>query len=128
MLWKMMVAAPTPDELDQLHDLLDPIPASFIGKSAIHVATVIHSHQPWMDRRVPAQSQWEKTLGDHAVEVNQNLDRGDIRSIRLHTTSRGEKVRWWLNSAVSFFFPYRTYALTLAHSHKNALLYKHATK
>jgi hypothetical protein len=110
----MLVTAPTSKELDQLHDLLDPIPSSFMGKSANHIATMMHSHQPWMDRRFPAQSQWEKTLGDHAVNVNPNLDREDIRSLRLHITSRGETVRWWLNSAVSIFFPPRTCALSFA--------------
>ncbi len=73
-IWKLWAADPPPDEVNALHDILDPLPPILMGKNAKQISSLLHSHQEWMDHRLPSQIQWERTLPDSRIQVNSNLD------------------------------------------------------
>ncbi len=93
---------PNPTDVESLQAILDPVPPIYHGKSAKEMTALMHLRQDWMDHHLPPQYQAEMTLPDHDACVNsRRLEKKDIRSLRVYTTNRGEKVRWWLTTAVS---------------------------
>ena len=96
-IWATFESHPSVDRMEALLSIWDALPPSLTGKNAADIKSAIFSDNG------NAIINLEATLDDWDKNESEFACRRDIRTLRIHVTSRGETVKWWLNGGVRGF-------------------------
>ena len=98
-LWATFVSQPGEDDLEPLLRIWDNLPPPLRGKNADEIRALLFSFAGG-DGHLSPQSQLERLLPDWNSTVGVNANAADLRTLRIHTTTRATTVKWWLNDGV----------------------------
>jgi len=98
-LWATFSSQPGEEDLEPLLRIWDNLPPPLRGKSADEIKALLFSFNGG-DEHISPQSQLERLLPDWSATVGVNAIAADIRTLRIHTTTRATTVKWWLNDGV----------------------------
>jgi len=93
-IWATFESDPSVDRMEPLLSIWDALPPSLTGKNAADIKSAIFSDNG------NAIITLESTLDDWDKNESEFACRRDIHTLRIHATSRGETVKWWLNGGV----------------------------
>jgi hypothetical protein len=93
-IWATFESDPSVERMEPLLSIWDALPPSLTGKNAADIKSAIFSDNG------NAIITLESTLDDWDKNESEFACRRDIRTLRIHVTSRGETVKWWLNGRV----------------------------
>jgi len=96
-IWATFESPPSVESMEPLLSIWDALPPSLTGKNAADIKSTIFSDNG------NAIITLESTLDDWDKNESAFACRRDIRTLRIHTTTRGETVQWWLNGGVHSF-------------------------
>ena len=93
-IWATFESHPSDERMEHLLSIWDALPPSLTGKNAADIKSAIFSDNGGAIITLESTlHDWDKNESDFAC-------RRDIRTLRIHVTSRGETVKWWLNGGV----------------------------
>ena len=98
-LWATFASQPGEEDLEPLLRIWDNLPPPLRGKSADEIRALLFNFNGG-DEHISAQSQLERLLPDWSTTVGVNAIAADLRTLRIHTTTRATTVKWWLNDGV----------------------------
>jgi len=93
-IWATFESNPSLESMEALLIIWDALPPSLTGKNAADIKSAIFSDNG------TAIITLESTLDDWDKNESDFACRRDIRTLRIHMTTRGETVKWWLNGGV----------------------------
>lgn len=98
-LWATFASQPGEEDLEPLLRIWDNLPPPLRGRSADEIRALLFSFDGG-DGHISPQSQLERLLPDWDTTVGVNAIAADLRTLRIHTTTRATTVKWWLNDGV----------------------------